>query len=369
MSLYVGLMSGTSLDAIDAALVEIGTDNIRLVDAISYPLDPHLRDQLLTLAQGGSSDEIELMGTCDNLLGHHFGDAVNQLLKQCGVQPQQISAIGSHGQTIRHRPDIKNAFTLQIGDPTHIVEHTGITTVCDFRRRDMAAGGQGAPLVPAFHHAMFAHPQINRCIVNIGGMANLTYLPAEPTEMISGFDTGPGNVLMDSWSQTKTNKTYDERGDWARGGNLIDELLNKLLDDDYFHRTPPKSTGREHFNLDWLQSQISDLHRELYPGDIQKTLCALTATTITNALQQHYPKTQEVIVCGGGSHNQLLLEMMQEQLQQRVYLSNELGLDPDWVEATAFAWLAYCAINRQPANAPSVTGARRRVILGAIYPA
>jgi len=368
MSLYIGLMSGTSLDAIDASLVDISNNKVALKNSISYPIPSAVKQQLLKLISNKGDDTIDLLGEVDAQLGILFAEACNQLLKNNSLTAKDIKAIGSHGQTVRHRPENNLAFTLQIGDASRIAELTGITTVTDFRRRDIAAGGQGAPLVPAFHRAVFSSTTKHRCIVNIGGMANISYLPKNKSEDTSGFDTGPGNVLLDGWCQLHTGKPYDKNGDWARSGTVSKKLLDSMLKDTYFSQSAPKSTGREHFNSDWLEQHINSSSEPA--ENIQASLTDLTAKTIIDAINENFPETEQLVVCGGGSFNHYLNERLSYYAGNiSVQDSSQFGIDPDWVEATAFAWLAHCTLNGITANEPAVTGAHSRVVLGAIYPA
>jgi len=367
MALYIGLMSGTSLDAIDVAAVEISANQTTLKHAISHPIPDNTRQQLHQLMADNGDDTVDLLGEVDAKMGLLFAEAVNALMQSASLLASDITAIGSHGQTIRHRPDLKHAFTLQIGDASRIAEKTGIMTVTDFRRRDIAAGGQGAPLVPAFHRAIFGSQNENRCIVNIGGMANISYLPKNENLTTSGFDTGPGNVLLDYYCQLVTNQSYDKNGDWARSGSLNNDLFSQMLIDPYFSKPAPKSTGREYFNAQWLEAQIKD--RTFKAEDIQHTLTELTAKTISDAIMQSFPDTEQLIVCGGGAKNQFLIDRLQHLSQLEVSDSAKFNLDADWVEAVAFAWLAHCTLNNIPANVPAVTGAHAEVVLGAIYPA
>lgn len=370
---YIGLMSGTSLDAIDAALVDFNNDTPTLVNAISFPLPAELRESIKTLCTPGDN-EIERLGRVDIELATTFAAAVKQLLKESGINTEQVRAIGSHGQTIRHRPDLEKGqhFTLQIGDPNTLAELTGITTVADFRRRDMAAGGQGAPLAPAFHAAMFGSDSQKRVILNIGGMANVTLLAKEsPTDKehpIIGFDTGPGNVLMDAWIQRHQQQAYDKDGQWAAAGTVNEQLLAHLLRDDFFPRKPPKSTGREHFNLAWLEQQLIQFGQVVDPVDTQATLSELTARSVQKAVAEFAPGS--IVVCGGGAHNSDLMQRLSKQFSTAtVSTSDAFGLSADWMEAVAFAWLARERLAQRPGNLPSVTGARRAVVLGGIYPA
>lgn len=363
---FIGLMSGTSLDSIDAVLVRF-TPDIRLHTHLSYPLHRELRQQILQLTQPGH-DEIERMGRLDIALAETFARAVHALLQQAGVAAGQVHAIGSHGQTIRHRPDA--GFSLQIGDPNTIAERTGITTVADFRRRDLAAGGQGAPLVPAFHEALFRSRKHDRVIVNLGGMANITLLPADPAGPVVGYDTGPANVLMDSWIERHKGVGYDRDGRWAASGKVEPGLLNLLLDHPFFQSPPPKSTGREDFNLNWLEQVLTSFGDIPSPADIQATLLELTAATLCNAIRSHCLTTPEIYLCGGGSHNRQLVERIRARLPGcRIDNTAALGLDPDWVEAVAFAWFAMRTLQRQTSSLPEVTGARGARILGTVCPA
>jgi len=367
---YIGLMSGTSLDAVDAALISIGNEQIRLEHALSTPLPANLKAQILELC-AGTSNEIELLGQVDRELGSLFASAALNLCQAAGVSPTNITAIGSHGQTVRHRPPDKQraadaAFSLQIGDPNTITELTGITTVADFRRRDIAAGGQGAPLVPAFHAAAFSQIGHERVIVNIGGMANISLLKADGE--IFGFDTGPGNVLMDSWIKHCHGQAFDRDGEWAQSGTLNQQLLNTLLNDPYYAVLGPKSTGREQFNLAGLLSILERLD-DISPKDVQATLLELTAHSICAAIDQCSQGRGEVFICGGGSANLALCSRIQSLLpNQKLATTDMLGIHPDWVEAAAFAWLAKQSIAGLAGNVPAVTGAKGARILGAIYP-
>jgi anhydro-N-acetylmuramic acid kinase len=368
---YIGLMSGTSLDGIDAALIQIQENHIQLTHSLSCELPPELKQDILKLCNGDSRDEIELLGRCDRALGSHFGNAALALCKAANISPAAITAIGSHGQTIRHRPPDQHrkkadAFTLQIGDPNTISEISGITTIADFRRRDIAAGGQGAPLVPAFHAAAFSKQQIERVIVNIGGMANITVLAANGE--VFGFDTGPGNVLMDSWINHCAGKAFDHDGDWARSGQVNSELLNILLSDGYYSVEGPKSTGREQFSLSTIQ-QILDKLGQIKPQDVQASLLELTARSICDAINKHAHAGTEIYLCGGGAANITLMERIQALLPKHPIANTaELGIDADWVEAAAFAWLAQQTLAGLAGNVPAVTGAAGPRVLGAVYP-
>jgi anhydro-N-acetylmuramic acid kinase len=363
----IGLMSGTSLDALDAVLVDFSNPAPMLIASHSHAIPDELRRELAALTQPGEN-EITRLGEADLAVAELSAEAVTQLLKEAGVSAQQIMAIGSHGQTIRHCPEEGCfGFTLQIGDPNTIAQRTGITTVADFRRRDLAAGGQGAPLVPAFHAAVFRRPDMNRVMINIGGIANITRLPADTSQPITGFDTGPGNGLLDAWAGRHLQQAMDKDGRWAASGQVSESLLERCLNDDYFHRPPPKSTGKEYFNLGWVEGKCED---SLPPEDIQATLCELTAVSIAEAVDSGSGKDEEVLICGGGVHNATLMARLRHHLAPRsVANTGEAGVPPDWVEAMAFAWLARETLAGRPGNLPSVTGASQPVILGGIYPA
>lgn len=359
-------MSGTSADAIDAALVDIEPDAIRVIHSIAAPIPPPLRAQILGLFDTGH-DEIDRMGHLDRSLGELFAETVQQLLTKARVEASHICAIGSHGQTVRHRPRPPSGlpFTLQIGDPNTISENTGITTVADFRRRDVACGGQGAPLTPAFHQAVFAHPHEVRGVLNIGGIANLTVLA--PGIATIGFDSGPGNGLMDAWIQHCQQQPYDRDGGWAATGAPNPELLARLSKHPYFALAAPKSTGREEFTLGWLRREIETF--ELAEEDVQATLVELTALSISEQVRLYMPMPR-LYVCGGGAHNSYLLARIQAHLPNCELLTTEvLGIPPDDVEAAAFAWLAHQTIAGLTGSLPSVTGADRAAVLGGVYPA
>lgn len=363
--LYIGLMSGTSLDGVDAALVEFGGDTPSCVAAHTEPYPSSLRDALLELCQPQAN--LDRMMLLDVQLGRLYAREVERLLARAGVSAQDIEAIGSHGQTIRHLPGSEHPSTLQIGDPNIVAQLTGITTVADFRRRDMAAGGQGAPLVPAFHKAVFQRQGENRVILNIGGIANVTVLPGSDQQPVSGFDTGPGNILMDGWAARHLGTPLDEGGCWADSGTVVPEALNEMLRDPFFRQPPPKSTGREYFNQTWLHARPAVM--ELAPEDVAATLCELTATSIADAIRRLAPGTERIIVCGGGVHNETLMRRLKLLADPcRVETSAKHGVEPDWVEAVAFAWLARQTLNGRSGNLPSVTGAGKQTVLGGIYP-
>ena len=362
-TLYVGVISGTSVDGLDFALLDIDPE-IKLIASQTQRLAPALRDRLLALGQPGH-DDLDNLGEADRELGATIGEGVRKFLRTAGCQPDQVAAIGSHGQTVRHRPDGPQPFTLQIGDPNQIAETAGITCVADFRRRDMAAGGQGAPLVPPFHAALFRDPEENRVILNVGGISNITVLPANIAEPVSGFDTGPGNALLDSWIAEQRGLDFDKDGLWAAQGNVHAGLLGKLLQDPYLASQPPKSTGREHYNLDWLRRHELS---EIAAVDIQATLLEFTAVSIVDAVAQWASGCQRLLVCGGGRLNITLMERLKDLVSHPLGTTDDYGVDGDAIEAAAFAWLARQTLLGQAGNEPAVTGAQGPRVLGAIYP-
>jgi anhydro-N-acetylmuramic acid kinase len=342
-------------------LLRFTDDTHRIIGESFTPFDASLRTQLLALHEP-QSNEIHQAAVLGNKLARVYAKAVRELLAKKHMSSANVQAIGCHGQTIRHRPDA--GYTIQLGNGALLAELTRNNVVCDFRSRDIAAGGEGAPLVPAFHRAMFAHPSIHRVIVNIGGIANLTDLGSDS---LQGFDTGPGNMLMDAWIQSHLGKAFDADGAWAQGGTCIDGLLHALLAHEYFSRNPPKSTGRELFNLAWLHKQLSGKEN---PRDVQATLLDLTAVGIVRAVNTWCGGVKEIYVCGGGAANAALMSRLAAAVPGiSVATTAKLGVDPDWVEACAFAWLARQAMLLRPGNLPSVTGATGPRILGAIYPA
>lgn len=354
-------MSGTSLDGVDAALAKFTpSSTCEVIETFSVPFGNALRKELLALHECGLN-ELERTALVSNELARVYSQAVIGLIEKARVTNKQIEAIGCHGQTIRHRPEL--GFTLQIGNAALLAELSNMTVVSDFRSRDVAANGQGAPLVPAFHQAVFAHPKINRVLINIGGIANLSILHAD--KPVIGFDTGPGNMLMDAWAELHTGKRFDENGGWAMTGKVINELLANLLAQDFFKLAPPKSTGRDLFSLAWLQNYLKT---EYAPQDVQRTLLAFTAQTIADTVTLYAPNTHEVYLCGGGAYNIALFECLQQLLAHtKIMTSDALGIKVDAVEAVAFAWLARQALLKEPGNLPAVTGADGPRVLGAIY--
>lgn len=364
--LFVGLISGTSADAIDAALVEF-SPSPTVVATRAFAYGPELRGEILALAQGRAAVTLEHLGSLDVRIGQAFGQAANALLADAGRSAHELTAIGSHGQTVRHRPRSTPAFTLQLGDPSTIAELTGITTVADFRRRDVAAGGEGAPLAPGFHAAVLRLDGEPRAVLNLGGIANLTLLPGDPSEPVRGFDTGPANCLLDAWMTRHLGGTCDSGGNAARSGRMDADALARWLDYPYFTQQPPKSTGREEFDLEWLADRGPLPHGD---ADVLASLTELSAQTIARALQAHAPGTQRLIACGGGVHNGFLMERIAAAVAPLLLeTTREHGIDPDFVEASLFAWLARECLAGRAGNLPEVTGASGPRVLGAIYPA
>ena len=363
MPRYIGVMSGTSLDGLDIALIEQG-QHTTLLATHYLPMPEDLRAELLTLCSSGP-DELARSAIAEQRWAQLAAQGINALLNEQQLNPADIRAIGSHGQTVRHEP--ARGFTIQIGNPALLTELTGITVVADFRRRDVAAGGQGAPLVPAFHDALFSDSSHRRAVLNVGGFSNLSLL--DPQQPVHGFDSGPGNVLLDAWIQRHQGVGYDRNGDWAASGQVANDLLHALLSDPFFTTRGPKSTGRELFNLPWLDQHLARLPA-LAPADVQATLLEMTAQSIVAALQNAQQGTQQLLVCGGGAHNGALMQRLAQLLPACTVSSTaEQGVPPDWVEAMAFAWLAHCCLEGIPSNRPSVTGAKGLRVLGAIYPA
>lgn len=356
-------MSGTSVDGIDAGLFAFSRHSATLVASHSLNYPPDLKQKILQLSQPGAN-EIDQMGELDVLLGRRFAQAANELIAKAGLDRRDVVAIGSHGQTIRHRPQADFPFTLQIADPNTIAQSCGVTTVADLRRRDMSTGGEGAPLAPAFHQAVFCDSSESRCVVNIGGIANISVLNQD-ADLTIGYDTGPGNVLIDAWTQKQLGKPFDEDGSWARSGAICHALLDELMEHHFLAKPPPKSTGREDFNLSWLERTLTGYDTSR-PADIQATLCEFTAKSLADALRRH--PVSHVYLCGGGAHNSYLVSRISSWLPAcSVDTTAVLGIPPDWVEAGLVAWLAKQALDGRPGNLPRVTGAKSRVVLGAIY--
>lgn len=371
---YIGIISGTSVDAIDCALIESGRSTSRLLATRAGYYTDTLRQRILDLCREPQIS-LRALGELNVEIGQTFAHCASALLEQEQLTADRIAAIGSHGQTVFHHPTGDYPFSLQLGDPNSIAQLTGITTVADFRQRDVTAGGQGAPLAPLFHQHFFHAPDRCRAVLNIGGMANVTWLGETPDATPRGFDTGPGNVLMDGWIHRHRQQHYDANGEWAGSGEVIPELLTTLLDADYFRLPPPKSTGRELFNLSWLDARLGENFTDNAhsPADVQRTLLELTAVSIADAIGSSRPPgavglPHDLLVCGGGAHNSLLMARLQALLADFDVSSTErYGLHPDWVEAATFAWLASQTLARRPFNNHDLTGAREPVILGGIY--
>ena len=368
---YIGLMSGTSLDGIDAVLAKIGPNGqASAVEAVSMSFAPDLRKALFELQTPGPN-ELDRERRAGNALALAYAEAVVTLLNKANLQAFDITAIGAHGQTVRHQPHLGDlAYTHQTLNPALLAEKTGIDVIADFRSRDLAAGGQGAPLVPAFHAQQFSATK-NIAVLNIGGIANLTLLPNGGE--ITGFDCGPGNMLMDAWIHQHQGNAFDENGKWALQGKVNTELLARMLSDPFFAKAPPKSTGRDDFHLNWLQEKLGDVNHSI--EDVQATLLHLSAHSALEALVRHAPQTQKLIVCGGGARNQALMNLLKVKAQHffkeplEITTSDSVGIDPQLVEGLAFAWLAWAHKEKRPANLPAVTGAKGPRILGACYPA
>jgi anhydro-N-acetylmuramic acid kinase len=365
MTLYLGLMSGTSMDGIDAALLEIDLSGMRVQAALARDWPAALRNRLRRAAEDSEHIGLTEFGQLDTMVAHEFAAAAAQLLEQASVPAAAVRAIGSHGQTVLHRPQAESPFTLQIGDPNVIAERTGIDVVADFRRRDIAAGGEGAPLMPAFHAAAFGVRGESCAVVNIGGIANVTLLQADGS--VLGFDTGPGNCLLDAWARAHLGKSHDAGGAWSASGQIDSSLLERLLAEPYFARQPPKSTGRETFSDAWLHLALAG--RSLPPQDVQATLAELTALTVARALQRpNAAPPHNLYVCGGGAFNADLLQRLARVLPStQVATTAARGIAPEHVEAAGFAWLAHRYVSGQTGNLPSVTGARHEVPLGALF--
>lgn len=359
---FVGLMSGTSLDGADAALVDFSSGGPRTLAFATVPFTPELRDRILALSEPGR-DPLHLAATVTLELSELYANATEGAIAAAGVERDRIAAIGCHGQTVRHRPDL--GYTIQLNDPARLAELTGIDVVADFRRRDMAAGGQGAPLVPAFHEAVFRHPAHARTVVNIGGISNLTWLP--PGKRTLGFDCGPGNVLLDGWARKHLGTLFDEDGRWAAQGRSDPELLARLMSEPFLDFPPPKSTGRELFRLAWLEDRLEKGYR---PADVQATLTDFTAQSILGAIHRFCPATDEIYLAGGGARNRALVTRIAALAGNTpVAPTDDLGVPTTHVESMAFAWLAMKCVRREPVDLTAVTGAREPRVLGAVYPA
>jgi anhydro-N-acetylmuramic acid kinase len=358
---YIGLMSGTSMDGVDAALIDAMSHS--LLAKHYLPMPQHLKNKLQGLSQT-QTISLEEFSILNIELGNFFALAVNQLLKNTSIARDKITAIGSHGQTVCHSPDSNPAFTMQLGCAHTLATMTGISVVAEFRHKDLCLGGQGAPLAPLYHQELFHKEDKNIACLNLGGIANLSLL--DSSGKVSGFDTGPANCLLDAWIKHNQNLDYDEGGNWARGGKINQRLLAKLFDDDYFLKPHPKSTDKAYFSLEWLNKKRDE---QLNPQDVQATLLELTVQTVAQSLTQHFARCDELIVCGGGARNEYLLERLKSALTPvKVSISDDHGVDADYIEAMMFAWLAAKTLKRETLDLRNITGSSKPVILGAIYP-
>ena len=349
------------MDGLDLALVDIADAGITLVASATHELPGELKTTLIALAHA-QNDNLDTLGQTDTALGMFIGTAINAFIAAEGVSPVDVQAIGSHGQTVRHRPTGAAPFTAQIGDPNHIAEATGITTVADFRRRDMAAGGQAAPLVPPFHAEILAATDESRVVLNVGGISNITWL--HPGQPVTGFDTGPGNAMLDAWVEQHLGTPYDDGGAWSASGTVVPALLKACVADPYLGQPPPKSTGKEHYNLTWLQHHLPNAAR---PQDVQRTLVEFTARSIIDAVSAWAADCRRLLVCGGGRHNLVLMDRLTDLAGFPVDTTDAFGWDGDAIEAAAFAWLAHRRLEHLAGNAPGVTGARGERVLGGVY--
>ena len=360
--LYLGMISGTSIDGVDAVLVDFGDRSCRIIEAATTPFPPQLLARVRSIVEVPQTALREL-GALDHAVGAFFAVCALDLITRAGVERDTVHAIGHHGQTIFHQPSGDEPFSMQIGDPNVVAAATGVCTVADFRRLDIAVGGQGAPLVPAFHSWCFGVASEARAVVNIGGIANITAL--QPSHPATGFDTGPGNTLLDLWVRRHRGADYDNEGAWAACGNVDATLLATLLTEPYFSATAPKSTGRELFNMQWLDAHLS--RHSATPADVQATLAELTATTIIASIDRTLSECKQLIVCGGGAHNKDLMARLRRLSGRSVDTTAAFGIAPDWVEGAAFAWLARARLRSEAGNVPTVTGARRLAVLGGVY--
>ncbi len=365
-NLVIGTMCGTSMDSLDIALVEFTADSHpKVLRADSYALPKDYKTRYLGIIDAKDSTSLQELGELDAWTGRVYAELINKFIIENQLDRKQIQAVANHGQTLWHAPNAREPFSMQIGSSSHIAQLTQITTVGDFRNPDIAAGGQGAPLAPLLHREIFFNQSEPRCIVNIGGLSNVSILQLDK---YIGFDTGPGNVLLDCWTAQHFAMPYDKDGEVAATGNVIPELLNAMLGDPYFNKTPPKSTGREYFNPAWLQKYLQDFASNNYiPEDVLATLVALTSQTIVTAIKEHAVHATQVYVCGGGAKNLQIIAGLSSLLEKQVHTTSVLGVAPDWIEATLFAWLAYKRINRLPSDLTEITGAKQPVILGAVY--
>ena len=363
---YIGLMSGTSIDAIDAVLMDFSVSNIHIVSSFSQPINAQLRDDINALiATRKLPKEYK---NVDEQFAIASNAAVTALLKQTSIDTAEIMAIGSHGQTVFHDPNGIPPVSIQIGNPQHIANLSNISTVGNFRQADIDAGGQGAPLACAYHAEVLQDSSNERVVLNLGGIANITKLPKSKNESVIGFDTGPANTLMDAWTQKHLNKAFDQDGNWAKSGKVNIDLLERMLKDSYFAALPPKSTGREHFNANWTQQYLDSYGIAITAEDVQATLLAVTIHNIADSMDAWCPQSKEVLLCGGGSENKYLVSQLEKALEDKtIHTTNNFGVPAEWMEAMAFAWLAKRNIENRPGNIPSVTGAEKPTVLGELH--
>lgn len=364
---YIGLLSGTSVDAVDASLVRIEGSTLEVIQYQQTSIADDIKQKILAIEKTSPMHEI---CTLDAIMGEIFAEAAINIMRISNISNKDVQAIGSHGQTVLHTPNTLHPNTLQIGNPNIIAYKTGVITIANFRSMDMAVGGQGAPLVTAFHQWQFQNEQDKQVVLNLGGIANITILPNEKNQQIIGFDTGPCNILMDAWIRRHLKRNFDKNGLWAKSGKCDQSLLSLLLTDTYFKTDPPKSTGKDVFNLKWLDQKLAQLDTTLEPKNVQATLLELSVTAISSALKKYAPRYDKLLVCGGGVYNTAIIERLKQlNPTMKIYSTAECGLDPNAVEAVAFAWLAKCRLENRTSNIPSVTGAKDHVLLGAIYDA
>lgn len=370
---YVGLMSGTSADGVDAVIMSANNGCFKVIASHSLAFKPHVSTKIKQLFEP-AINEIDRLGQLDRELAIIYAQCINELIQLSNINTNDVVAVGCHGQTIRHRPNQDLPFSLQIGDATLVAQLTGIDVISDFRKSDISQGGQGAPLAPGFHHAIFGSKQTERFVVNIGGIANITHLPVN--EKVTGWDTGPGNGLMDAWIEKVKDEPFDNSGDWAKTGDVDNQLLSSLGSHKYFARKPPKSTGKEEFTLSWVEQELKKIPHQIRPACVQATLAELTATNIAQTInglmkknyQQKTTQPAQAFICGGGAYNHHLVNRIAKHSEAAIQTTDTLGLNPMLVEAAAFAWLAHQFKHRLPGNIPSVTGAKRPVVLGSLTP-
>ncbi len=361
-NLYIGMISGTSRDGVDTVLVSFANKHPKILYSMCAPYPPDLADSLKDMIETGQKPAANELEKMDDRLGVFFSRVVQNLLEKAGMEPSAVTAIGSHGQTVWHDPGGIHPESIQLGNPQRITTNTGIVTIGDFRRADIEAGGQGAPLAPLLHRALFKPESGSRIVLNLGGIANISILDSDGS--VSGFDTGPANCLLDGWIREQRGEPYDKEGAWSAGGEINKLLLLNLLMDPWFKKPPPKSTGVEHFNLQWLNKQ--GLVNSIDPRDVQATLAQLTASTVASAIAPSSPS--DILVCGGGVHNTDLIRRLQDLLPESLVLSTaEHGLDPDWVEAVLFAWLARERLAGNAQDTHKITGASQQVLLGQVF--